>query len=390
MKHLVRLVVLGALLGAGGVVAVPWAWRTVFPTPADTAVADGDRSTTTGDAPRGEDLDAVNQTIAGALGLLDVQPGAILRSTDELRRRGGLGWTFTTTVVDLPRWTTDRAVERAFADWPEGADAFLTHPDELTLCVRVYVGKTPVHKVILRQPLDPDPAVDPDRPPRLAVVIDGVGDRSEAVERLLGMDQPLTVGVIPYRSHSLRYATDAARASMEVAAELVSPDLPDPEDGPVGAAGIVPLGLDPTVPLEQVASRIAEDLQAVPYASGAVVDSTSPTVADPERMDRLARDLADRGMFLLDRAEAHEGVAFQMAARHAVAAAVSTAALDCSAEGEVRHRSLLRLRNLATTRGAAVLTVRRAGECVDQLEEFMDDRRREGYQLVFASEVIGR
>jgi len=81
-------------------------------------------------------------------------------------------------------------------------------------------------------------------------------------------------------------------------------------------------------------------------------------------------------------------VALQEARRSGVAAMSVTSTLDTAGASAEVERALLRLRNLAVLRGEAVVSVELGPGGAAQLHRFVGDRRREGYQIVFVSELI--
>lgn len=378
MKQTLRILVLVGAFVAVGAVVVPWAWHSAFPTPEDAGpIPDVEVDS----AAIGE----VNEAIADTLAALGVTAEMVVDSSDDPRDLEGQAWTFTRTTVELPRSLHEEELRRSFQAWPEGAEAFLTRLDELTWSLRIYLGKRPVHQLVMRLPLDPDPAVDPASPPALAVVVAGVGPRDGGVEEVIETPYPLTLAVLPYRSHSLRYATDAARAAKEVAVHLLFDDQSAAPD-PVGMA--LPAPLEASLAQDAFAARLAEDLDAVPYASGAVLTSDSATTADVARMEIVAAGLGRRSLYLLDLLPVHQGAALQVARRHDLGAMSCAATVGAAATSEEREAALLRARNLAVVRGSAVLVVEAGGDGLDWLGPFIEERVDEGYRLAFASELI--
>ncbi len=376
MKHGLRLFLFAWIIAGIAWWTIPMAWRAVFPTPTALPSATADGPLDSGE------LEAVNEALALLLGELGLGSEDILTSEELPRERDGEAWIFTRTEVALPSDLDEERIHHATARLPDGVDAFLTHPDELTLSLRIYLGKTPVHQLLMYRPLDPAPPIDPAAPPRLAIVIEGVGLRSEAVEQLIDEPLPLTVAVLPYGSHSLRYATDAAQASKEVLVQLTF-DQPAAQKT-TGMARPSSLGL--TMEPALFGQRALEDIEAVPYSSGVVIRSHTPTASDPPRMESLAALLAEQRLFLLDGQSAADGVALQMANRQGVPAGIATATLD----GDADDRALLRLRNLASIRGEAILMVRLDQGVDETLRDFVEERQTEGYRFVFASELISR
>ncbi len=383
-RQLLRLGLITAALAGLGVVAIPWAWERVFPAPADEGaglgpVDDLDRT-----------IDAVQEQIALDLRAVGVGPGDIALTHSEERRRGDRAWTFTRTTVDLADEPPEAELRAAFAAWPEGVEAFVTRPDELTWSVRVYAGTHAVHQVLLRLPLDPAPAVDPAAPPRLAVVLTGLGERSEDAERWIASPHPLTLALQPYVSHTMRYATDAARSAKEVAVQLrfadgEGPDAPAPDD-PLGMALPPALGL--AMEPDALRARLDEDLGAVPYASGAVLRQGPPATRDAAAMEQLAGALGARDGYLLDEGGGGDGVALEMALRQGIPAGAAAVRLRPDADAEEAARDLLRAQNLAALRGHALVCVPLAAAGPADLAAYLEARAAEGYRLVFASELI--
>lgn len=377
MRQSLRIGLLSTVLVGLGILVVPWAWERVFPA---SAVADVPATARHLDRA----IDEVQGQIALDLRALGVGPGDIAATTTEERTRDDQLWTFTRTTVDLVDEATEAEIRAAFGTWPDGIEAFVTRPDELTWSVRIYASTFAVHQVLLRLPLDPEPALDPAAPPRLAVVLTGLGERSDAAERWIVTPYPLTLALRPYHSHTMRYATDAARASKEVAVQLDF-DAPPAQAPPK-------MALPPRLSLEMepqaLRARLEEDLAAVPYASGAVLVQGSPTTRDATAMEGLAQVLRDQRGYLLDEGAGGDGVAIEMARREAVPAAAGAVRVAPDAGADGAARDLLRARNLAVRRGDAVLCVPVEVAETAALEGFLAERVEEGYRLVFASELI--
>ena len=376
MKHGLRVTLIVVVILGISWWAIPKAWQAVFPTPTSSTPSTSDTPLDSGE------LEAVNESLALLLGELGLGSDDIITSEEITRELEGYAWIFTRTEVALPSDLDEDRIHHATARLPDEVDAFLTQPDELSISLRIYLGKTPVHQLLMFRPLDPAPPIDPGAPPRLAIVIEGVGLRSEAVEQLIHEPLPLTVAVLPYGSHSLRYATDAAQASKEVLVQLTFDHSAPEESAGMARPSSLDLSMDPA----QFRQRALEDMEAVPYTSGVVIRSNTPTTSDAARMESLASLLADQNLFLLDGQPAADGVALQMANRQDVPSGIATATLN----GNQDEHSLLRLRNLASLRGEAILMVQLEEGVDETLRSFVEERQAEGYRFVFASELIDR
>ena len=148
---------------------------------------------------------------------------------------------------------------------------------------------------------DPSPA-------RLSIVIDDLGNDSDAVRRVAAFPGPVAGAVLPGLARSRESADVLRSAGKEVLLHLpmepVDPaENPGPGEVRVGMAG------------NEIASVIASDLADIPGASGVNNHMGSRASADRATMSAVLRPLRERRLFFLDSRTTAETVAAEEAAR---------------------------------------------------------------------------
>lgn len=209
-----------AFLGLGGKTLVPWLWVRLFPTP-PAPVADP----STGPALAAVQT-ALDQTVVAAGGELPPRPGS-----------------GEAAVVPLPKGLSPRDLEQRLREDPrlEGADVYVTRADALLWTLRVFAGPTLILRRELRPWLPASPPHPPGNPPELAVLVDLRAHPDGADD--LRWASPFGVVLEPFAPATLRLAEEAAKRSRSVVVGLRT-------DEPV-----------------------ADQLQAVPHASAALVEA---------------------------------------------------------------------------------------------------------------------
>jgi polysaccharide deacetylase 2 family uncharacterized protein YibQ len=132
------------------------------------------------------------------------------------------------------------------------------------------------------QPLQP-----PAGPPRVAVVVRGLGDDLRVARELVGIDAPIALGIEPSRPFSKEVAELARIFGREVLLDLsvmAAGDAGTEEPGIVLVDG-------------QLRSQLDHAMASVPYAVGVTAEVNDDVSGVPERLDSFAGELNRRGLF---------------------------------------------------------------------------------------------
>lgn len=190
------------------------------------------------------------------------------------------------------------------------------------------------------------PPIDLDGPPLVALVVDDGGYGGEATKKILGMQAPLTLAVLPFAPYSVRTAQQAAAKGFEVILHMPMEALDE--------AHTYPGSITTDMSQQQVAAVLKTALDDVPGAAGVNNHTGSLYTADSGAMDRFSRALAPTQLFFLDSGTTSGTVAFERAAQAGLAARRQDMFLDNRPERDYILGQADKLAAVARERGAAV------------------------------------
>ncbi len=218
--------------------------------------------------------------------------------------------------------------------------------------------------------------------PMLAVIIDDVGLDTAAAERLLALEMPLTVSILPYAAEAPEVAAAARRAGKEVFLHLPMEPVGLDDPGPLALTGHHS-GQDLSVRAEWALSR-------VPGASGFNNHMGSRLTADAQAMDRLFASLSGRGLVFVDSLTSPDSVAGARARAAGLTALRRDVFLDHDAAPAAVAAALEEALDLAAERGFAVAIGHPHATTLDALETLSARADAAGIELVTAGALAAR
>lgn len=217
--------------------------------------------------------------------------------------------------------------------------------------------------------------------PKLAIIIDDIGNDRPAADSLLALHFPLTLSILPHLPLSKEIADEVSRRGDEVMLHL-------PMQSEFEATSAEAIELRPGMASSQVQSILAGMLETVPHAAGVNNHEGSKATSDPALMNELMPALRARGLFFIDSRTAASTVAFDTAERDGVRAASRKVFLDDSLViAAIRAQFELAERD-AERDGAAIAIGHPHPETIAVLREVLPQAGRKGIQLAFASDLV--
>jgi hypothetical protein len=217
--------------------------------------------------------------------------------------------------------------------------------------------------------------------PRLAIILDDLGQDYAAAEAIFALPYPITISVLPDNPHSVDIAEEARRRGFEVMLHL-------PMES-VSQRHAESHELRPGVSQRDVTALVNGFIAAVPGVAGVNNHQGSESTANPALMNELMPVLREHKLFYIDSRTTAATVAFD-AARHA---GVPTAFrnvpfLDDVAEvGAISRQLRLALRE-AREKNDAVAIGHPHPATLKALREVLPDAKAQGVRLVYASELV--
>jgi uncharacterized protein len=216
--------------------------------------------------------------------------------------------------------------------------------------------------------------------PRLAIVIDDLGNDRAQADALFRLPYPLTLSVLPHLSNSGEIAEEAHRRGYQVLLHLPIASTSGEKDEPIE--------LQPGMDSIAVRRTFVAMLDTVPYAVGVNNHEGSRGTSDPTLMSELMPLLRERKLFFVDSRTTAATVA-ETAAHNAGVAATSRKVFldDEQSPGAIRKQFTLAVRD-AREKGSALAIGHPHPETLQVLAEMLPEVERQGVTLVFASDLV--
>jgi polysaccharide deacetylase 2 family uncharacterized protein YibQ len=222
-------------------------------------------------------------------------------------------------------------------------------------------------------------ASPPSGRPRLAVVIDDLGNDRAQADAVFRLAYPLTISVLPHEANSGEIAEEAHRRGYQVMLHLpMASNAGDKDEA---------IELHPGMATAAVEKTFAAMLDTVPYAAGVNNHEGSLGTADQKLMEELMPLLHERNLFFIDSRTTAATVAETAAHAAGVAAARRNVFLDDEQSvPAIRKQFVLAIRD-ARGKGSALAIGHPHPETLEVLDEMLPEAERQGVRLVFASDL---
>jgi polysaccharide deacetylase 2 family uncharacterized protein YibQ len=249
------------------------------------------------------------------------------------------------------------------------------------LVFKYFHGDSATHTIHITETLIPSVELAPAAGPRLAIILDDLGQDYSAAEAIFALPYPLTISVLPNNPHSVDIAEEAHRRGYEVMLHL-------PMES-VSQRHAESHELRPGMSQRQVSALVDGFVAAVPGVAGANNHQGSESTADTPLMNELMRVLREHKLFYIDSRTTAATVAFD-AARHAgvPAAYRNVPFLDDVAEVSAVSRQLRLALREAREKNDAVAIGHPHPATLKALREVLPEAKAQGVRLVYASELV--
>jgi polysaccharide deacetylase 2 family uncharacterized protein YibQ len=215
--------------------------------------------------------------------------------------------------------------------------------------------------------------------PRLAIVVDDLGNDRAQADSLFRLAYPLTISVLPHEANSGEIAEEAHRRGFQVMLHLPMASNAGDKDEAVE--------LHPGMAAPDVEKTFVAMLDTVPYTSGVNNHEGSLGTSDQKLMDDLMPLLRQHDLFFID----SRTTAATVAETAAHAAGVPTTRRNVFLDDDqsvpaIRKQFELAIRD-AREKGSALAIGHPHPATLEVLGEMLPEAQRQGLRLVFASDL---
>ncbi|HML95361.1 MAG TPA: divergent polysaccharide deacetylase family protein [Thermodesulfobacteriota bacterium] len=223
--------------------------------------------------------------------------------------------------------------------------------------------------------------------PRVAIIVDDIGQHKEPIDRLLKLEGPLTFAILPNLPYS-KYAAEKAHArGWDVILHL--PMEPMESSGYTGQdAGEDALLVGQSK--EAILAQLDKNLASFPNIEGVNNHMGSKFMENDELMELVLERINSRGLYFVDSLTTPRSVGYKKAAHMGMRTVKRDVFLDLSSKGPDYVKSQLdRLVKISEKNGHAVGICHPYGATIEALTEYMPVLEKE-VEMSNASDVVSR
>ncbi len=226
---------------------------------------------------------------------------------------------------------------------------------------------------------EPTPETGAQVPPTIAIIIDDMGHNLVQGERLIALDQPLTLAFLPYRRHTSSLAEKAHQYQKEIMlhAPMANTRMLD----------LGPGGLSPDMTRREVTETLRRSLQSIPHVKGVNNHMGSLLTQQLEAMDWIMSELYQYPVYFVDSRTIASSVAGDVASAYQIPTLSRDVFLDHEQTEEYVDKQFKLLVKRARENGSAIGIGHPHKVTVDYLEKHLPLLDEQGIAVATVSGV---
>lgn len=216
-------------------------------------------------------------------------------------------------------------------------------------------------------------------PPIIAIIIDDMGHNRIQGERLIALDQPLTLAFLPFRRYTTVLAEKAHKRQKEIMLHAPMANTRRLELGPGG--------LNEGMSQNEMNLTLRRALRSIPHVQGVNNHMGSLLTQQLQPMDWVMTELNNYPVYFVDSRTIASSVAGDVAAAYRIPTLSRDVFLDHEQTEEYIHQQFQRLVQKAKENGSAIGIGHPHKITVDYLEKHLPELDEEGIAVATVSGV---
>jgi polysaccharide deacetylase 2 family uncharacterized protein YibQ len=301
------------------------------------------------------------ERIDGVTGTLAALPFELPEPREEGRGSGRLHWTHRRYQLAMNRAMTGTAIATALGpvqDPLRGVNVLLTEGDAGAEA-RVTVDGLLTHTLVFSAQVGR---------PRVAVIIEDLGNSLLDARRVIQLEPPVSLAVMPFRPFSRQVAELGRLFHREVLLHL-------PMESATHVAADTASVLRVNAPRAEIERLLNEALISVPHAAGVHNHMGSRFTADRQGMGWVLDRLRERDLYFVDSRMTADTVACALAAEMEVACVSRTVFLDGNDEAGTIRQQLHEAVRIARIQGEAIAIGHSRSTTIEALSRLLPELR---------------
>ena len=325
----------------------------------------------------------VDQIVQSQFYEIGVQKKNILLEQSSLKKKGNKVWKESSLKIRVPPPRSLSSIEgdfrRSLSVLGETV-SIQSSQKSGSLHLEIKVSDRVTHQLTLVSSISS--ALETAPRPKIAIVIDDLGDKDEISQELLHWNLPITFAILPFTPFSKTLAGEAHRQGKEVILHLPMEPRGYPQVRP--GKGVL-LG---EMNERKLLRQLTKDIEAVPYITGVSNHMGSRLMEEPEKIKIVFSELKRRGLFFLDSRTTPQTVGLQVAQSVGLKATERSIFIDNSSTEEDIKQQLDQLIQLSLSKGKAIGIGHPHPSTLKSIKEMIPKLKEKGIEVVPLSALM--
>lgn len=219
------------------------------------------------------------------------------------------------------------------------------------------------------------------RAPRIAFVIDDVGNGRQYADVLFSFPKPVTLAILPQLAYSKYFAEEGKKRGMETILHI--PLEPDDRVRKVGAGEI-----KTAMNEQQIKDILAKNLESVPGVTGANNHMGSHATRNPRLMSVILKELKHQKLFFLDSMTHPDSIAHEKAHDFGMKVLKRDVFIDNNDNYQYVLKQIKQVAEVAKANGSAVAIGHVHENTLRALKDAMPKLEQEGIEIVNLKDLL--
>ena len=216
---------------------------------------------------------------------------------------------------------------------------------------------------------------------KVAIIIDDMGYQKEMADRIINLNFPVTVSVLPFLPHSRYVAQLAKEKGMTVLLHL--PMEPHNSNVDPGKGAIFS-----TMSEQEIRAKFLANWQDVPYVSGVSNHMGSKITENRDIMKIILSEIKEKNLYFIDSMTSPDSVGYQLSREMGIKTAQRTVFLDNEQDIDYIGNQINVLKEFALKYGSAIAIGHPYCNTIDMLMEAYLTFPAEGIEIVQLEELL--
>jgi len=217
--------------------------------------------------------------------------------------------------------------------------------------------------------------------PKVAFIIDDLGYETEVAKKLIELEFPITLSILPFLQYSKFIAEEGKKNNQEIMLHL-------PMEPSNSSANPGPGAIKSYMSEEEIRHSVIDSIVNFPYIIGVNNHMGSKITENRKIMEIVLEEIKGHNLFFIDSMTSKDSIAYKVAQEMGIKTAVRSVFLDNENDMEYIKGQMLEIQETALRKGEAIAIGHSRINTFYVLKRMMPELIKAGIEIVPVSELV--